>query len=61
MPCAVAAGDAEGANEMTANIKFLRQFCRAFQSRAESTRVFFPDDKVRRHTATGLLPGLSGM
>lgn len=41
---------------MTSNIIFLRQFCRTFQSRADSTRVFFPDDKVGSH-ATGSATG----
>jgi hypothetical protein len=39
-------GDEEGANEMTLNMRFLRQFCRAFQHSAATTRVFFPDEKV---------------
>jgi hypothetical protein len=39
------AGDAEGANEMNFSLAFLRQFCRAFQDRASTTRIFFPDAK----------------
>ena len=31
---------------MTLNMKHLRQFCRAFQSAAETTRIMFPDEKV---------------
>ena len=42
------AGDAEGANEMSYSMGFLRQFCRIFQDQAGSTRIFFPDDKVCR-------------
>lgn len=42
------AGDAEGANEMTYSMGFLRQFCRAFQQNAATTRIFFPDKQVRR-------------
>ncbi|KAK9844343.1 hypothetical protein WJX74_001039 [Apatococcus lobatus] len=38
-------GDAEGANEMSYSMGFLRQFCRIFQDQAGSTRIFFPDDK----------------
>lgn len=41
------AGDAEGANEMTYSMGFLRQFCRSFQQNAAATRIFFPDKKVR--------------
>ena len=44
---AVHAGDAEGANEMSYSMGFLRQFCRIFQHQAGSTRIFFPDDKAR--------------
>lgn len=45
------AGDAEGANEMTYSMGFLRQFCRSFQQNAAATRIFFPDKQVRRQTA----------
>ena len=31
---------------MTLNMRFLRQFCRAFQRNAATTRVFFPDEKA---------------
>ena len=31
---------------MTLNMRFLRQFCRAFQHSAATTRLFFPDEKV---------------
>ncbi len=44
---ALPAGDAEGANEMSYSMSFLRQFCRIFQDQAGTTRIFFPDDKVR--------------
>lgn len=37
------AGDAEGANEMTYSLQFLRRYARAFQSKATKTRIFFPD------------------
>lgn len=37
------AGDAEGANEMTYSLQYLRKFTRAFKDRAERTRIFFPD------------------
>ena len=40
------AGDAEGANEMTYSMGYLRQFCRSFQQNAAATRIFFPDKKV---------------
>ena len=46
--CATAAGDGEGANEMSFSLGFLRQYLRIFQDRAASTRIFFPDDKVSR-------------
>ena len=36
-----------GANEMTQSMQFLRQFMRAFQQEAASTRIFFPDNKAR--------------
>lgn len=39
------AGDAEGANEMTYSLGFLRQFMRIFQQQADTTRIFFPDPK----------------
>ena len=45
------AGDAEGQNEMTYSLEFLRRFLVAFQSggsSAAATRVFFPDKQVRR-------------
>ena len=42
------AGDAEGANEMTYSMGFLRQFCRSFQQSAAATRIFFPDKQVKR-------------
>ena len=45
------AGDAEGANEMTYSMGFLRQFCRSFQQNAAVTRIFFPDKQVRRRAA----------
>lgn len=45
------AGDAEGANEMSYSMGFLRQFCRIFQDQAGSTRIFFPDDKVKDVTS----------
>ena len=44
---ATVAGDAEGANEMTYSLGYLRQFCRMFQDRASHTRIYFPDEKVR--------------
>ena len=55
---AVYAGDAEGANEMSYSMGFLRQFCRIFQDQAGSTRIFFPDDKVRHllHPLRGFRP-----
>ena len=42
------AGDGEGQNEMTYSLEYLRQFLVLFQAstRAERTRVFFPDKKV---------------
>ena len=45
------AGDAEGANEMTYSMGFLRQFCRSFQQNAAATRIFFPDKQVWRQAA----------
>ncbi len=39
-------GDAEGCNEMTYSMGYLRQFCRSFQQNAAATRIFFPDKKV---------------
>lgn len=42
---AACTGDGEGVNEMTASLRYLRQFLRAWQSQASTTRVFFPDDK----------------
>ena len=45
------AGDAEGANEMTYSMGFLRQFCRSFQQNAAATRIFFPDKQVRCNIA----------
>ena len=44
-------GDAEGANEMTYSMGYLRQFCRPFQQNAATTRIFFPDKKVQ-HVCT---------
>lgn len=43
------AGDAEGQNEMTYSLEFLRRFLVYFQvtDGAASTRVFFPDKQVR--------------
>lgn len=32
---------------MTQSMQFLRQFMRAFQQEAASTRIFFPDNKAR--------------
>lgn len=40
---AAVAGDGEGANEMTWSSQHLRQFTRAFQAQATTTRIFFPD------------------
>lgn len=40
------AGDGEGANEMTNSLRFMRQFCRIFQDRANRVRIFFPDQQV---------------
>lgn len=42
------AGDAEGQNEMTYSLEFLRQYLSLFQTGpgAQATRVFFPDKKV---------------
>jgi hypothetical protein len=40
-------GDGEGGNEMTYSLGYLRQFCRIFQDQAASTRIYFPDQKVR--------------
>lgn len=40
------AGDGEGANEMTNSLRYMRQFCRIFQDRANRVRIFFPDDKA---------------
>lgn len=45
--CATCSGDAEGANEMSYSMGYLRQFCRPFQQDAAATRIFFPDKKVR--------------
>jgi hypothetical protein len=42
---AAVAGDAEGANEMTYSLQYLRQFMRAWQQDAATTRIFFPDQK----------------
>lgn len=41
-------GDAEGANEMNFNMKYLNRYCRVFELMgfAESTRIFFPDQSV---------------
>ena len=44
-------GDAEGANEMTYSMGYLRQFCRSFQQNAAATRIFFPGKKVRTKAA----------
>ncbi|KAI3429306.1 hypothetical protein D9Q98_005401 [Chlorella vulgaris] len=41
---AAVAGDAEGANEMTYSLNFLRQFMRGWQQQANTTRIFFPDN-----------------
>ncbi|KAL3135495.1 hypothetical protein ABBQ38_005975 [Trebouxia sp. C0009 RCD-2024] len=46
-------GDAEGANEMTYSMGFLRQFCRSFQQNAAATRIFFPDKKEMEVARTG--------
>ena len=46
---ATVAGDAEGANEMTYSLGYLRKFCRMFQDRAAHTRIYFPDKKVRHY------------
>lgn len=46
-------GDAEGANEMTYSMGFLRQFCRAFQQNAATTRIFFPDKQEMEVAKTG--------
>lgn len=35
-----------GANEMTYSLQYLRQFMRAWQQEAATTRIFFPDQKV---------------
>jgi hypothetical protein len=42
------AGDAEGQNEMTYSLEFLRKFLVMFQLQdsASTTRVFFPDKQV---------------
>jgi hypothetical protein len=42
------AGDAEGQNEMTYSLEFLRQYLSMFQSGAgaQATRIFFPDKNV---------------
>jgi hypothetical protein len=42
------AGDAEGQNEMTYSLEFLRKFLIMFQlkDQASSTRIFFPDKQV---------------
>ena len=42
------AGDAEGQNEMTYSLEFLRKFLVMFQveGTAATTRVFFPDKQV---------------
>lgn len=56
------AGDAEGQNEMTYSLEFLRRYLVVFQLQdtAGSTRVFFPDKQARsprRHlSARGLWP-----
>ncbi|KAK9814690.1 hypothetical protein WJX72_009846 [[Myrmecia] bisecta] len=47
-------GDAEGANEMTLSMGFLRQFCRIFQTKADSVRIFFPDEKELQVAKRGL-------
>lgn len=39
------AGDAEGANESTYSMQYLRQYCRLFQQQAAQTRIFFPDEQ----------------
>ncbi|DBB02056.1 hypothetical protein WJX77_010807 [Trebouxia sp. C0004] len=46
-------GDAEGCNEMTYSMGYLRQFCRSFQQNAAATRIFFPDKKEMEVAKTG--------
>jgi hypothetical protein len=50
------AGDAEGQNEMTYSLEYLRRFLVLFQlsGTAATTRVFFPDKKVCRASSTEL-------
>ncbi len=31
---------------MTNSLRFMRQFCRVFQERANRVRIFFPDQQV---------------
>ena len=38
-------GDEEGANEMTKSSQYLRQYARMFVDGADTTRIFFPDEK----------------
>ncbi|KAG1676213.1 hypothetical protein FOA52_006430 [Chlamydomonas sp. UWO 241] len=47
------AGDGEGQNEMNGTMKYLRKFLTAFSDQAESTRVFFPDNKELDIAVTG--------
>lgn len=44
----------EGANEMTYSLQYMRQFLRALQQQAGSTRIFFPDEKEMRLAQRGL-------
>jgi hypothetical protein len=50
---AAVAGDAEGANEMTYSQRHLAQFLRAFDRRAATTRVFFPDISELKNAREG--------
>lgn len=47
------AGDAEGANEMTFSLQYLRQYARIFQQNAATTRIFFPDQSEMRVAMQG--------
>lgn len=55
-PRELSAGDADGCNEMTYSLEYLRKFLIMFQMQdtAQTTRVFFPDKAVRSHS--GLVP-----
>ena len=48
----VVTGDDDGVAEMNSSLGHLRSFCQPFQTKASSTRIFFPDASVSNHHNT---------